>query len=205
MSATQHPGMPWILASSSPRRRDILRRLGLSFETRPPVVDEAPRPDEAPAALAERLARAKAEAVSAQLAGAVVIGCDTVVAVDDRVLGKPASAAEARAMLTALSGRTHRVISGLCLIDATGGRSISGAECTEVAMRPWSDGEIEEYIASGECFGKAGAYAIQESADRFVVALRGSYDNVVGFPTDLFEEQCRALGLEWPLAEARKP
>ncbi len=167
---------------------------------RPPDVDESPRTGETPEDLAERLARTKAEEVAAPISeSAIVIGSDTVVAVDDRTLGKPESTADARSMLTALSGRTHRVISGLCLVERPSGRSISGAEVTEVVMRSWTEAEIEAYVTSGECFGKAGAYAIQENADRYVTELRGSYDNVVGLPTELLERQCRALGLGWPI------
>lgn len=156
-------------------------------------------PLEAPEALAERLARVKAEAIAGGLdVPAWVIGSDTVVALGSDVLGKPEDAADAASMLRRLSGQTHRVISGLCLIGVPQGPVRSGVATTEVVMRPWSEDEVAAYVASGECFGKAGAYAIQESADRFVTELKGSYDNVVGLPSELLEEMCRDLSLTWP-------
>lgn len=176
---------PLILASASPRRKDLLERLGFEFDLRPSRVDELLDAD-TPERNAQRLAGLKARAVVEGLKSGVVIGCDTVVAVESEILGKPADEADARRILSYLSGKVQRVISGLCLIDVRSGIELCGHEVTWVHTRPMSPREIDEYIATGECFGKAGAYAIQETGDRFIDRLEGSFDNVVGFPTELF-------------------
>ena len=188
--------MPLILASASPRRRRILERLGLRFEVRPVDLDEAAalagdRP--APADAAERLAVLKARAAARSGGPGTYIGSDTVVAVGDRMLGKPSSPEEARRILGFLSGKVQEVISGLCLIHRPSGIELRGREVTRIHTRPMSRSEIEEYVATGECFGKAGAYAIQETGDRFVARLEGSFDNVVGFPTELFLDRLSEL------------
>lgn len=190
---------PLILASASPRRRDILTRLGLRFEVKPSDVEEPdlapPDSDDftaagaglSPADLAENLAALKARRVAEQCDGGTVIGSDTVVAVGSAVLGKPGSQEDARRILSFLSGKTQEVISGLCIIHRPSGIELSGHDVTRIWTRHMTAGDIEEYIATGECFGKAGAYAIQETGDRFVERIEGSFDNVVGFPTELFE------------------
>jgi len=177
---------PLILASASPRRRDILRRLGLSFEIRPSQVDEQEIPSEEPAALAERLSVSKARQVAQGVSRGTVIGSDTVVAVGRCSLGKPESARDACRILAYLSGKEQQVISGLCLIHRPTEIMLTGHDVTRVFTRPMSTRQIEDYVATGECFGKAGAYAIQETGDRFVDRIEGSFDNVVGFPTELF-------------------
>jgi nucleoside triphosphate pyrophosphatase len=176
-----------VLASASPRRRDLLSRLGLEFEVRPVNADETPRPGEAPEALALRLARAKA--VAAARPGEIVIGADTVVAADGELLGKPADAAEAEAMLRRLSGRCHDVWTGVAVVrcDAAGrvAREAVRACRTEVTFRRLGAEEIAAYAATEEPLDKAGAYAIQGGAAAFVDRVDGDHDNVVGLPLTL--------------------
>ena len=181
-----------VLASASPRRSDLLARAGLAFEVEPSDVDEDVGGDSSPEAAAEELAERKARAVAARHAGrdARVIGADTVVAVDvqgrPRLLGKPADADEARAMLRLLSGTRHRVVTGVSVVDCASGACHTASERTWVSMRPISPAEVEAYVASGEWEGKAGGYAIQETADAFVTRLEeGGFDNVVGLPVAL--------------------
>ncbi len=168
-----------VLASSSPRRRELLARAGVAFEVVPAEVDEAPRPGEAPGALAARLARAKAEAV--RRPDAFVLGADTIVVQGDRILGKPGDAVEAADMLRALSGRTHRVITATCLL-APDGAATERTCATEVDVVPLGDRDIAAYVGSGEWRGKAGGYAAQGIASAFIAGVRGSYTNVVGLP-----------------------
>jgi len=189
--------MRLVLASSSPRRVEVLRNAGFEFEIIPARVDESPRPGESPVALAERLAREKAEDVAARLApdnDAVVLGADTVVVGDDgSLLGKPSSSADAAAMLEKLSGRTHEVITGIALVAAGGGRTRLAHERTRVSFRDVSRPEIDAYVASGEPLDKAGAYAIQGRAGRFVTRIEGCYFNVMGLPLSLVDRMLR----EW--------
>lgn len=178
---------PLVLASASPRRHRLLSETGFSFEVVSSGVDETPPADRIPEDIAEDLARRKARAVGGDLERGTIIGADTiVVAKDGRLLGKPGDADEARATLGCLSGTTHRVITGVALLHRPSGTLCSGHETTRVTMREMSKGEIQEYVESGEPFGKAGAYAIQEHADRFVTSIEGEYDNVVGFPCRMF-------------------
>jgi len=202
-------GARLILASASPRRSDLLAAAGLTFEVEPSDVDETlvGRPDAEPAA--RELALRKAAHVARGYAGSAawVIGSDTVVALgegaDVRLLGKPEDAAEARAMLEALSGSRHRVVTGVCVIDASrwDPAAPEGAGCglaherTWVHMRPILPAEVEAYVASEEWRGKAGGYAIQENADAFVTRLEeGGFDNVVGLPVSLTLELLRSAG-----------
>lgn len=181
-----------VLASASPRRRELLATLRRPFMVEVPDIDETPAPGESPAAYARRAAAEKAAAVAARLqsrgpkaAPRIVIGCDTDVVLDGRILGKPRDAAEARRMLRALSGRRHRVISGLCVLRETrdgAWREQTAVVITEVRFRRVSRAEIEAYVASGDPMDKAGAYAIQGGAAGMVAAIRGSYTNVVGLP-----------------------
>jgi septum formation protein len=192
---------PLILASASPRRRDILRRLGLDPEIRPSLLAEPELPDLAPAAAAEELAVMKARSVAASRDSGTVIGADTIVAVDSAILGKPSSVEDARRILTFLSGKVQDVITGLCLVHRPSGAELSGFEVTRVFAKPMTADDIDAYIATGECFGKAGAYAIQETGDRFIERIEGSFDNVVGFPTELFS---RLIGELAGLARAER-
>jgi septum formation protein len=177
-----------VLASASPRRRELLAQAGYSFEVHPSHTPEDPYPNENPIAYVTRLAREKAEAVFAELstkgsAAPQVLGADTTVALDDHILGKPESPADAARMLRMLSGRTHRVLTGVALINAT---SIQvAAESTAVQFLTLSDEEIGAYIATGEPMDKAGAYAIQGRAARWIPRIEGCYFNVVGLPIAL--------------------
>ncbi len=193
--------MRLILASASPRRAEVLRDAGIAFEAVSTNADESRRPDEAPEELVRRLAEDKAKAAAAKVAGtgpAIVVGADTEVVVDGlcerEVLGKPASAAEAREMLHRLSGRTHSVVTGLVVIQLPDGASHSELEITHVTFAPLSEREIEDYVASGEPFDKAGAYAIQGRGGRFVSRVEGCYFNVVGLPLARLYRILRELG-----------
>jgi len=185
-----------VLASSSPRRRQLLAEAGLEFDVvRPPIEEPARFPqDVSPAARAEALAYFKARSVAERQPDACVLGADTLVAVAGRVLGKPADRLEAERMLRTLSGTRHVVITGVALLGPDGMRKIS-SDSTYVTMRPLSEREIAAYLDSGEWAGKAGAYAIQESADRFVVKVEGSFSNVVGLPIELVGRMLAEAGL----------
>ena len=182
------PGdIPLILASSSRRRRSLLREAGMAFETVVPPIHEPAEVDGKlpPVQQAEALAYFKARAVQQMRDRAFVLGADTIVlSARGHILGKPADAAEARSMLEALSNTTHDVITGVALLGPDHQRIIA-SEVTHVTMRRVGPGEIDEYIDSGEWKGKAGAYAIQETADRFIADLDGSFSNVVGLPMEL--------------------
>ena len=169
-----------ILASGSPRRRELLTRMGYEFAVRAPEVDEnvGGSPRHAVALLARRKAMAAAEG----LTEGVVLAADTLVSVDGEALGKPRDEAEASAMLHRLSGREHEVFTGVCLIDAATGRQAVHVERTGVKFRPLSEEEINEYVATGDPMDKAGAYGIQSGASRFVEAISGSFENVMGLP-----------------------
>lgn len=171
-----------ILASRSPRRRDLLGLLGRTFRIVEPTHEEQRQPGEHAADYAVRNAHEKARSVLPHAGPGhfLVIGADTIVVLDERILEKPRDAAHARAMLRALSGRQHEVITGLALLTPAGEQC--RAVRTEVVFRKLSDAEIEAYIATGEPFDKAGAYGIQGHAAPMVTEIRGSYTNVVGLP-----------------------
>ena len=172
-----------ILASASPRRRELLQRMGLSFRVQADPTDETADAAAAPWELVQQLAEKKARKVAAQQNGpALVIGADTVVVLDGRVLGKPHDAAEAAEMLNALSGRTHSVFTGYFVLDTADGKHTGGYEKTDVTFRPLTQEEIEAYLRTGEPMDKAGAYGIQEYGALFVERIAGDYFNVVGLP-----------------------
>lgn len=176
-----------ILASASPRRREILAQAGLRFVVRPSEVDESPRPGESPRALVERLAREKALDVARSLAAASVrpvLGADTIVVLDQEILGKPCDADHAVAMLTRLVGRTHEVMTGIAVAWSDGRAGESAVVVSRVEMRPASREEIREYVALGESLDKAGGYALQGGAARFVTRVVGSRTNVIGLPDE---------------------
>jgi septum formation protein len=205
-----------VLASASPRRQELLRNAGIAFVVDPADVDETPHAGESPRNCAERLAREKALAVSQTHPRDYVLGADTVVAVDDIILGKPVDGDDAARMLRLLSGHTHKVITGVCLVhpgtsdresrassssEKTGVRSSEkkpnlkvASETTLVTMFDLSDDEIREYIATGEPMDKAGAYAIQGMAARWIPRIEGDYSNVVGLPVRLVCELLRDQG-----------
>ena len=173
------------LASSSPRRRELLKRLGRRFRVVAPHADESVPPGAPPARAAEICAARKAESVAAQLGEGLVLGADTVVAAGEEIIGKPRDRAHAIEILERLTRGPHVVITAICLLDARTGRRRIASERTRVTMRPMTRAEIEAYVDSGEAMGKAGAYAIQETGDRFVERVEGSYSNVVGLPLEL--------------------
>jgi septum formation protein len=172
-----------VLASGSPRRRQLAARLGGPFVVLPAQVDEAALPGEPPHAYALRLAEAKARAVEA--ADGLVVGADTIVIDDGEVLGKPADAAQALEFLRRLRGREHEVATAVAVLDAASGEVRTGIETTAVWMRDYSDEEMRRYVDSGDPLDKAGAYAIQSSAFRPVARIRGSRSNVIGLPLEL--------------------
>jgi septum formation protein len=183
--------MRLILASASSRRAEILRNAGISFEATPAAVDESRWNGETPAHLVRRLAKAKAVAAAERVSGAaIVLGADTEVVVDGEVLGKPVADLDAREMLRRLSGRVHEVITGLELIRLPDRATRSEQEVTRVTFAALSADEINAYVASGEPFDKAGSYAIQGRAGRFITRVEGCYFNVVGLP---LSRLCRAL------------
>jgi septum formation protein len=169
-----------VLASASPRRQELLRSAGITFEVQPAHIPEDPLSGEAAKDCAERLAREKAVAVARQRPHDVVLGADTVVVVDGQLLGKPCDRADAARMLRLLSGRDHQVITGVCLV--VNGQSSVASETTLVTVSEISDQEIADYVASGEPMDKAGAYAIQGIASRWIPRIEGDYSNVVGLP-----------------------
>ncbi len=180
-----------VLASASPRRRELLTQVGYRFEVHPAHIPEDPLPGEDPIVYVTRLAREKAEAVYLELTTAsprpeknlAVLGADTTVTLDSTILGKPEDAGDAARFLRLLSGRTHRVITGVALVTAK--RTEVAAEVTAVRFLTLSDEDIAEYIASGEPMDKAGAYAIQGRAARWIPRIEGCYFNVVGLPLAL--------------------
>ena len=171
---------PLVLASGSPRRREILERLGYSFVVRPVDIDETPMPGEAAEGYVARLAREKARADARP--GEVILAADTVVALDGDLLGKPRDAAEAADMLRRLSGREHEVSTGVGVLQVDADKLTTAVETTTVRFAPLKPAEIAWYVASGEPMDKAGAYAIQGLGTVFVEAIAGNYSNVVGLP-----------------------
>jgi septum formation protein len=170
-----------VLASQSPRRAELLRNARIAFRVQPAHIPEEIMPNESPAEYVQRLARDKARTVHAQLDGSdIVLGADTTVVIDGGVLEKPADADDARRMLRKLSGRTHEVLTGVCVK----GKDFEDVqvETTEVRFTRLSDEEIEQYVASGEPMDKAGAYGIQGMASRFSERIEGDYFNIVGLP-----------------------
>ncbi|MDP2052436.1 MAG: Maf family protein [Acidobacteriota bacterium] len=172
-----------VLASRSPRRAELLAAAGIPFEVLAADIDETPREGEAPDAYVERLAIEKARAVLALRPDAAVLGADTTVTIDGLILGKPVDASEATAMLRRLRGRAHDVFTGVALVSTEGVRS--GVELTRVWFNSMTDEDISWYVESGEPVDRAGAYAIQGLASRFIPRIEGSYSNVVGLPVAL--------------------
>jgi nucleoside triphosphate pyrophosphatase len=192
-----------ILASASPRRRDMLERLGYTLEVRPTNVDEGVLPGELPAAYVARIAQAKAEAGAAGAgAGAWVLAADTTVTIDDAILAKAEDGTEAAVMLRRLSGRTHQVLTAFAI---AGPRSASRLVSTDVDFIQLDDAMVADYVACGEWRDKAGAYAIQGIAASFVRAVRGSVTNVIGLPLAEVVAALRELGGPVPRLSASKP
>lgn len=191
-----------ILASASPRRRQLLACLGLEFACERADIDETPWPREAPVAHARRLALTKASVVAARRPEAIVMAADTVVVRDGCILGKPADAAEARQMLRTLRGASHEVISAVAVV--ANGRTDGAEHISRVWMRAYTDAEIEAYIATGDPFDKAGAYAIQHPDFRPVARFEGCFASIMGLPLGLVAALLRQHGLvaapAWPAA-----
>ena len=187
------------LASTSPRRRDLLRRLGLRFQVMTPTASEEPdavgvKAGSAPSRYAVACAKAKALSVAGRTGTGLVIGVDTVVVCGKQILGKPRSKAEARKMLNMLSGRAHSVVSGVAVVRMPEQKVITASETTEVSFRKLGQEEIEQYIAGPEPYDKAGAYGIQEQASIFVSRVSGCLLNVVGLPVPLLLELLHKSG-----------
>jgi septum formation protein len=196
--------MALVLASASPRRQELLRAAGIAITVQPTNIPEMPLDGEAPKVFAERLAREKAWTIFKQRPNDFVLGADTVVVVGKEILGKPTNAADAVRMLRLLSGRAHQVTTGVCLMGPRQAASSEGnagnkgealgdtrSETTLVTMNEFSDEEIQGYIATGEPMDKAGAYAIQGMASRWIPKIEGDYSNVVGLPIALVYRMLR--------------
>jgi len=194
---------PLILASSSPRRRELLGRLGFELVVDAADVDESVRAGESPAEYVGRLALDKASVVAGRHPGAFVLGADTTVTFDGRILGKADDEAEAGAMLRELFGRSHQVVTGFAIVGP--GARICERVTTEVDMRVPSADEVRGYLQSGEWRGKAGAYAVQGMAAAFVTAVRGSITNVIGLPLAEVVESLRQCGGPQPRLHSGEP
>jgi septum formation protein len=187
--------MKLILASASPRRAEILRDAGYHFTVLSSAIDETPRPQESPEELVLRLAQTKAELAAARAVGpAILIAADTEVVLDGHIFGKPRSSDDARQMLEKLSGRIHSVLTGVCLIRLPDGERVSFVETTLVEFAPLSEEEITRYLSTGEGHDKAGGYAIQGYAARYIPRIEGCYFNVVGLPLARLQQTLSGLG-----------
>ena len=190
---------PLILASASPRRAELLSAAGIPFEVRPAHIDEALRAGEDARTYASRVAVDKARAIAGQANGRSVLAADTVVVIDGLVLGKPVDSDDAKRMLRLLSGRSHEVITAVALMSTRRGQSGAAIdariESTVVEFAPLDTAEIDWYVATGEPADKAGSYAVQGLASRFVTRIEGSYSNVVGLPMALVYAMCTQAGI----------
>lgn len=186
--------MTLILASESPRRRELLARLGVPFEIRTLPVREYRQGDFPPPELPVRNAGLKAERVAAKFPEHVVLGADTVIVFDGRIIGKPADAAEARRTLLELAGKTHCVVTGLALMRVCDGKRIMWSESTRVTFKNYSARTADEYMKRVNVLDKAGSYALQEHGDMIVESVEGDPDNVVGLPLGRLERELAALG-----------
>jgi len=185
-----------ILASASPRRKEILGRLGMPFGIDPSGMDEPRRnPRETPSAYAVRVACLKAREVAKRHKSGLILSADTIVILGNLILGKPETRAEAGRMMQRLSGRWHEVITGICLTDCSTGRMHSAFSRTRVHFRRLSAKEIEWYLKTGEYRDKAGAYGVQGYASLFIDRIEGCFFNIVGFPVSVFEQLCRKFGI----------
>lgn len=184
-----------ILASASKQRYDILKRTGIPFLVEESGYEEDVTLALSPSELVKHLAEGKAEAVAARHQGAVIIGADTVVVCDGQIFGKPLVPQRAREMLLALSGRTHRILTGFVIIDTKTGSKVARAVETKVSFHTLSDTQIDSYVATGEPLEKAGGYAIQGGGAKFVERLEGEVDNVVGLPLQTLLEELAKFGI----------
>jgi septum formation protein len=191
-----------VLASASPRRQELLRSAGIAFEVQPADIPEDPQAGEPAKDCAERLAREKALVVARQRPQDCVLGADTVVVVGGELLGKPSDAADAARMLRLLSGREHQVITGVCLV--VGGKPSVASETTLVTVNELTEKDIADYVASGEPMDKAGAYAIQGIASRWIPRIDGDYSNVVGLPVALVFRMLREMSSQFSVLGSQK-
>lgn len=203
LSVNEQHTVRLVLASASPRRQELLAALGLPFVVVAAEVDEQRRPGEPPAALVQRLSRAKAMAVAALHPNAVIVGADTVVVLDGEVLGKPADAGEAGRMLRALRGRPHLVYSAVTALHVATGCQATELSESRVWMRDYSDEEIVAYVASGDPLDKAGAYAIQHQGFVPVARIEGCYASVMGLPLGHLVRVLAAVGVTVPVDVAQ--
>ena len=188
-----------ILASTSPRRRDILALLGIPFEVHAPDFVETTRAHLSPEAEALELATGKARAVAQAEPAALVIGGDTLIALEDEKIGKPASAGHAAAILRRFSGRDHRILTALALIDGVNGRETTHLECVDVRMHAFTDADIDAYLLRGESMDKAGAYSIQGDGHRLIERIHGDYLAAVGMPLRPIAHYLRNAGTDVPV------
>ena len=186
-STNNHLREKLVLASSSPRRKELLDAAGWPYEAIVAGIDESLKPDEAPAVYVQRLARSKAEAVAARLQSGLVLGADTTVVVENQILGQPADDNDARRMLNLLKGKWHEVLTGVAVVRV-GGETTVDYETTRVRFAEMTIEEIDWYVATGEARGKAGAYGIQGAAGLFIEEIQGDYFNIVGLPIRLVYE-----------------
>lgn len=191
----QHPVSSLILASASPRRRELLQQAGVAFTAIPSHTAEDILPGEAPADYALRVAEAKAREVFKNHSGSLVLSADTIVVVNGEILGKPRDHSDGQRMLRLLSGRIHAVMTAFVLINSDGQTATRQVVTTTVTFKPLADTQIQEYLATGEPFDKAGAYAVQGIGSALVEKVEGSYTNVVGLPIDEVLEALRSAGL----------
>lgn len=187
---------PIVLASASPRRQELLANLGLHFEVKISDVDESLDEQIPPAQQVEQLAERKARAVAAQLKQGLVIGADTLVTLNNQVLGKPKDRQEAIEMIKQLQGRSHEVYTGLAVIDAATDKAVITHQATAVRFKSLTMEQIERYVDTGEPYDKAGAYAVQGKASVFIDSIRGCYFNVVGLPVAKLADVLKVFGVE---------
>jgi septum formation protein len=187
--------MKIILASASPRRKDLLSSIGCNYEIYVPDIDESILDEETPESACYRLSIQKAKSASVIFSEALIIAADTLVTIDNNIFGKPHDAEEARAMLNTLNGREHKVITGLSIIYE--GKTMTEIESTIVSFRKLTEDDIEAYISTGEYQGKAGAYAIQGYASLFIERIVGDYFNVVGLPLQRLSKMFLKIGIEF--------
>ncbi|MBL0387059.1 septum formation inhibitor Maf [Tumebacillus sp. ITR2] len=186
-----------ILASGSPRRKELLGSLGLTFDILVSDADESFTPGQPPVEIVQELAYRKASAVANTLSVGIVLGADTIVVCDEEILGKPTDVEDAKRMLKRLSGRSHTVYTGIALVEAGGtGRTLRDVRGTEVVMKPLTDAQIDAYVATGEPMDKAGAYGIQGKASQFITGIDGDYFTVVGLPVSLVADRLTEWGFD---------
>jgi septum formation protein len=184
-----------ILASGSPRRRDLLRQIGVDFDVYPADVNESILANESPEDYAVRISLDKVRAVAKKVGGGIIIGADTIVVFKDMILGKPIDSEDAKRMLEMLSGKMHKVITGLAIMNAATGMVICKIATTSVWFRDLDEDEVKKYVLSGESLDKAGAYGIQGKGALLVARIEGCYNNVVGLPLSLLDEVLRKFGI----------